>query len=187
MVWVHSWVCLTLLGSETGPERRSRSGPVRKPVVCSSVVSRHGEPATGGGLADLPERLQRGQQQQRGELQGQLPVLHAAAGRGPHGPAAGQDAEEDRVRRPLVLAGVLPPAHRQRGSQPDLTVSGTRAGSMLRGTVPDEDHAAWNRSRVKPRCVEPASCHGLLVSFSVFSPFKYQPRNTHIIRTKHRG
>lgn len=70
-------------------------------------------------MAVVQERLQRGQQQRRGELQGELPVLHAGA-RGPLGQAAGQDAEEDGVRRPLVLTGVLSSPHSQWSCQPHL-------------------------------------------------------------------
>lgn len=89
------------------------SGLLRSPC-------RHGEPSPARRLAVGEERLER---QRRRELQGELAVLDAGAGGGALGPAAGQDEEEDGVRRPLVLAGVLPPAHGRRGGQPHLQVS----------------------------------------------------------------
>lgn len=93
---------------------------------------RHGEPspACRWRLAVGEERLER----QR-ELQGELAVLDAGAGSGPLGPAAGQDEEEDGGRRSLVLAGVLPPAHGQRGGQPHLQVSSRTFSCLHREVV----------------------------------------------------
>lgn len=91
------------------------------------VTIRHdGEPCPESGrrLAVMQERLQRGQQQRRGEFQGELPVLDPGAGRRPLGQAPGEDAPADRVRGPLVLLGVLPPSHRQRSCQSYLKACG---------------------------------------------------------------
>lgn len=97
--------------------------------LCSSS-RHHGEPGPTRGA--VQERLERRRQQQRRrELQGELALLHARAGRGPHGPPAREDAQEDRVWRPLVLARVLPSAHRQRRSQPHLQVGGLRGGQKV--------------------------------------------------------
>lgn len=93
-----------------------------------SIIGRHGEPgpARRQEFAVVQERLQR-----RGELQGELPELHSRAGRGPLRQAAGQDAQEDGVRRPLVLAGVLPSPHSQWSCQPHLKARLESLGSTL--------------------------------------------------------
>lgn len=107
-------------------------------------IIRHGEPGSARGrqLAVMQERLQRGQQQRRGELQGELPMLHAGAGRRPVGQAAGQDAEEDGVRRPLVLAGILSSPHSQWSRQPHL---------KARAIKLDLNYWEYDLLRIKPK------------------------------------